>query len=488
MGAWIYLVLLILLIGYGIWGRAVWKDGKEQGLKHFWDPAIRRTLALTGLSDRMGRFLGMKDIARLVPWKRKEEAAADSICRAGSVFITGLAVFCALAGLAGIRQEEPDRSLVYREGDGWYVRKGEPGEPERILSLNGLLEEEEVTVQASAPNRQATKEEAEALFGAAQEYIDRVWLGQNESAGEVRYDLNLPGEIPGTNMTVVWEREDASLLSGQGIVWNDGLQEEGVITELTAVVRLDDLERRFLYPVRILPKASEESWEAGRLLQEYLEEEAIGKPYQSEIRLPDELGDRTVIWSVSEQEQIPAVFGFLLVAAAIPALYRAKVSERMRRRSIQLGADYPDIISKLSLYLGAGMSIRTAWGRITAEYRGEPGKIRSGKERRYAYEEMRLTWNELCIGVPEEEAFERFGQRVGELAYIRFGTLLAQNVRKGGSRLLELLEAEETEAFAQRKENARREGEKAGTRLLIPMFGMLVIVIAIVMIPAFRSM
>ena len=55
-------------------------------------------------------------------------------------------------------------------------------------------------------------------------------------------------------------------------------------------------------------------------------------------------------------------------------------------------------------------------------------------------------------------------------------------------RLLELLEAEETEAFAQRKENARREGEKAGTRLLIPMFGMLVIVIAIVMIPAFRSM
>ena len=111
----------------------------------------------------------------------------------------------------------------------------------------------------------------------------------------------------------------------------------------------------------------------------------------------------------------------------------------MKRRSVQLGADYPDIISKLSLYLGAGMSIRTAWGRITAEYRGEPGRIRSGKERRYAYEEMRLTWNELCIGVPEEEAFERFGQRIGELAYIRFGTLLAQNVRKGGSRLLELL-------------------------------------------------
>ena len=153
MGSWIYPVILILLIGYGIWGRAVWKGGKGQGLKHFWDPAIRHTLALTGLSDRMGRFLGINDTARLMPWKRKEEAAADSICRAGSAFITGLAVFCALAGMSGIRQEEPDRSLVYRGADGWYVRKGEPGEPERILSLNGLMEEEEVTLQASAPNR-----------------------------------------------------------------------------------------------------------------------------------------------------------------------------------------------------------------------------------------------------------------------------------------------------------------------------------------------
>lgn len=195
-----------------------------------------------------------------------------------------------------------------------------------------------------------------------------------------------------------------------------------------------------------------------------------------------------MVWQPQEQGGVPVIFGFLLLAAAMPVLFRAKLSEDMKRRSIQLDADYPDLINKLSLYLGAGMSVRTAWGRIAAEYRESLEQGRNRRGRRYAYEEMRLTWNELCIGVPEEEAFERFGQRIGEISYIRFGTLLAQNVRKGGRRLLELLEAEEAQAFARRKENARREGEKAGTRLLIPMIGMLVIVIAVIMIPAVWSM
>ena len=131
------------------------------------------------------------------------------------------------------------------------------------------------------------------------------------------------------------------------------------------------------------------------------------------------------------------------------------------------------------------MSIRMAWGRLVGEY---SERIAEGGERRFAYEEMRITWNELCVGTSEEDAFERFGRNVGAIAYIRFGTLLAQNVRRGGAHLTAMLEAEEAEAFAGRRERAKREGEEAGTKLLGPMLGMLIIVIVIVVLPAFWSM
>ena len=47
-----------------------------------------------------------------------------------------------------------------------------------------------------------------------------------------------------------------------------------------------------------------------------------------------------------------------------------------------------------------------------------------------------------------------------------------------------LLEEEEWEAYEQRKAQARQSGEEASTKLLLPMGIMLVIVLAIMIIPA----
>ena len=47
---------------------------------------------------------------------------------------------------------------------------------------------------------------------------------------------------------------------------------------------------------------------------------------------------------------------------------------------------------------------------------------------------------------------------------------------------------ESVQAFEDRKARAKRMGEEAGTRLLIPMFLMLAEVLIIVVVPAFLSM
>lgn len=127
------------------------------------------------------------------------------------------------------------------------------------------------------------------------------------------------------------------------------------------------------------------------------------------------------------------------------------------------------------------MSLSNAWIKIAKDYKEKTTK------KRFAYEEISLTAGELMLGTSEVIAYERFGRRVKLLPYLRFSSLIAQNVKKGSAELLNQLELEAAEAFAERKELAKRMGEEAGTKLLVPMVVMLLLVLAIIMVPAMLS-
>ena len=101
---------------------------------------------------------------------------------------------------------------------------------------------------------------------------------------------------------------------------------------------------------------------------------------------------------------------------------------------------------------------------------------------------MRHTCHEMDSGVTEAEGYENFGRRCDLQIYIRLGALLSQNLRKGTKGLSELLKLESIQAFEERKARAKRLGEEAGTKLLLPMFLMLAVVLIIVIVPAFLTM
>lgn len=65
--------------------------------------------------------------------------------------------------------------------------------------------------------------------------------------------------------------------------------------------------------------------------------------------------------------------------------------------------------------------------------------------------------------------------------------MISQNLRKGSTNLAQLLTEEAKEAFENRKHMARKLGEKAGTKLLLPMMMILGVMMVIIMVPAFRS-
>lgn len=161
---------------------------------------------------------------------------------------------------------------------------------------------------------------------------------------------------------------------------------------------------------------------------------------------------------------------------------RSDRQKMQKQRKDQLLSDYPELLTKMMIFLGAGMTVRTAWEQISEDYR----RLRELKkrEKRWVYEEMYETCCQLKRGVPEAQAYIEFGRRCGLPCYTKFAGYLEQSRKNGSGNLRERLKLEMEEAFEQRKHQARRLGEEASTKLLLPMFLMLGVVMIMVAVPA----
>ena len=93
----------------------------------------------------------------------------------------------------------------------------------------------------------------------------------------------------------------------------------------------------------------------------------------------------------------------------------------------------------------------------------------------------------MQCGIPEGQAIEEFGKRCQLQSYLKLSSLLEQNRRTGTKNLTKLLEQEMNGAWEQQKSMARRLGEEAGTKLLLPLMLMLVVVMVIIMVPAMMT-
>lgn len=92
--------------------------------------------------------------------------------------------------------------------------------------------------------------------------------------------------------------------------------------------------------------------------------------------------------------------------------------------------------------------------------------------------------DKLKNGVHESLVYKELGRVCALRQYMKLSSLLEQNRRSGLANLSSLLEIESQSAWDERINLARREGEELSTKLLIPLFIMLVVVMMIIIVPA----
>lgn len=204
------------------------------------------------------------------------------------------------------------------------------------------------------------------------------------------------------------------------------------------------------------------------------------------IELPEMVSGKEVEYvNPVQQRDFSVYYLSLVILILLPFLWKRQREEKLREREEQLVLDYPELVNKIMLLLSAGLTVRGCFERIYEEYKK---RIEEGGERRYVYEEICFSYQEMRNGVSEAEAVEAFGRRCRQISYLRFSSVMNQNMRKGSEGLTEMLEIEAAEAFEKRKETVKIMGETVGTKLLLPMMLMLVVVMAIIIVPAFMTM
>ncbi len=383
------------------------------------------------------------------------------------------AVLILLFALASVFSDREERPAVYmREDVNGAAReipvmiRDESGEHEFRLTLNPVV---------------MSDEEIDAMHEKLVSHLDLYVQGENPSMDEVMTDLRLFTEVEGFPVRISWSTSDPALIRTDGKVQNAELQKETQVT-LCAKVSYGSEFRLYERHATVVPAryGASEGLFKKRLkdLQAYESSTANSR----EFNLPTEL-DGAEISPIVEREVSPFALGLFLAAVLLIggwSSFFGALNDKKKARFLKAEADCKVFLSKLSLLLAAGLPLRGAWKKMTDDFGSTDG---TGM----LYENMAVTCREFLNGNPENTAYERFGERMELTRYQRIAGVLSQAVTKGVSELPEILASEIKEAVADERERIKIRGEQAGTKLLMPMTGFLIIVFAILMVPAFVS-
>ncbi len=393
-----------------------------------------------------------------------------------------VAAGCLISLLLMIQDKEKE---VLR--DGRYIYRNEAGKGEQTVWLSaesedGKLAETELRVQEN----RYSEAELSVLYEKLLKELPETVLGENTSWDRVSEDLYLPERLSAYPFTLTWSSDNPQILSESGtlllpekadetgILLSESVNKSRISVILTLTVSYYSFERVANFPITVVEKLPEYE-EAVERTAEQAEEASRG---ETVITLPEEINGEKVRWKTKRKGGNLWAAGLGIGAALFYWFGTEWQQKKEREKKITvMEEEYPAIVNKLTLYLGAGLSIGNSWKKIAEK----------GYGKNPVYEEMLYASREIEGGASEAAAFENFGKRVGQKHYVKLTALLTQSLQKGNTQLFTTLRQEVTALSEERSAASRRKGEEASTRLLFPMMLMLAMTMVLIMYPAFLA-
>lgn len=481
-----YVIAILVSAGYLLLGIAARRERADANVSWLLRPFYRRAgwIYKKACIHKISCFESIqvkKDLERLYPGEGTDLRQTEYYVKKTSLMLMVLLTGTLLG--AAVKFQADEQGKIDVNGT---IYRGSASEGVRQLVLEarigkGFSDRFRIDIYP----KQMSRDEAEELEKEFWKLLSVRILGSNESLEEVNSDLQLVQELEGFPFQVEWSSTSPDVLGIDGSVYDTG-DSYGMEAGLIAVVQYGAWEWTHRITVFIVPPAISRQKEISREVENLLEKAQEEEPYLSQWQLPLEWEGQNISWKKYVEDNSLIFWGMAAAAAlCIYFLMDKDLHDQMLQRGRQMSSDYPLIVNKMVLYLGAGMTVRAAFQKIAGNYQR---MLKEGTGKQPAYEEMVYTCHELQTGIAEGAAYERFGKRTGIQEYIRFSALLSQNLKKGNSTLVQRLREEACKAMQEEKNRQKKAGEEASTKLLVPMIIMLAIVMVLVMIPAFSSL
>lgn len=365
--------------------------------------------------------------------------------------------------------------------DSYTVERPQKGQGSRRRQFQVTIGEELETepMEIVIKEREYTLLEKQKFLDEALSALPNVILGKNSSPDDVKEKVELPAKLAEDKVHVQWTLDPADLLDEQGNVVRE-ISEEGELLQLHADLECEGETAFYEGVLRLMPPRYSAREKLVREVEKSVADAQQQSAREEVMNLPKEAAGETLTWSEKPQSvEGPGIVLTIAAAFGIWAALGREQESKKELRSRQLLLDYPAILFQLSMLLNAGMTMQNAFCKMALDYRNrKKGQVR------YACEEMLVSYYEMQSGIPEARAYENFGKRCNENVYIRLGSMLSGNLQKGSQGLAKILQEEAAFSMEERRQLAKKLGEEAGTKLLMPMALMLLIVLVILMAPA----
>ena len=385
------------------------------------------------------------------------------------LFIVGLLLLM-VSILVDVTKGNIKNGVIIRETVG-----GKEKEYEMILDAGNVLKDYEFWVKVSPIN--PSMEEAE-------EYFDRVIKEIDENFEDTMSEVPAGKTYLDKAVKADWSFSPYGIIDAAGNINYEKIIED---TQIEAQVELTCGEYIRIYSFSFLllkPQLTEEELLLQKVndnLKKQMEVEG-----NTEIKLPTEIDGNQLVWTEKREYITPQIIFLEIITAVLYVVLKKRMKKEEEQRLIQkMEQDYPDLVSQLSLLLGAGMTTRQAWNRLGMQYNF---KRRNGLvEKSIVYEAILRMNGRLAEGVSERVAYQEFRIEIPAQCYHKLMRILLGTLEKGSQGVCARLEEESRIAFEQRILHAKKQGEEASTKMLGPLMLMMLVVMGIVMLPAILS-
>ena len=373
----------------------------------------------------------------------------------------------------GIKNASVIQESLYRQEPG-----GKGTEEEFQIVIEGLDSSLDYIIDVEA--MRPTREQAEEYFVKAMQEIDLDF----EEFSKMDNPLRLPFQQDYVENIVVaeWQVHPWDVVQMDGVIVYDKIPEEGCIVTVSVTLSCGKYEKVYQFPVMLRALIKGELEQIEDALDEWIQNE-MEKEGENQLLLPKELLEKRLVWYREKSHLTITLLLLELIALLVLVVAAKKQQQReLRKREKVLNQEYPQLVQELALLLGVGMNVCNAWNIIATCYLDNRQKRMTAES--MVYEGLVRMNRRISEGENERSAYQQYANEMKNSNYRRLMRLLIVNLEKGSKGLSGLLEQEEKQAHEKRILRAKKEGEEASTKMLLPLMLMMIVVMTVIVAPA----